>query len=77
MWSHQQSLNVAAGCADVDAAGVFFFLVVSFSQTKGCLEELMQSDEDMLGLLLTETKELREGEVTEAGTKGGRGGERM
>ena len=29
-----------------------------------CLEELMHSDEDMLGLLLTETKELGQGEVT-------------
>lgn len=37
----------------------------------------MQSDEDMLGLLLTETKELGEGEVVEAARKGGRGGERM
>lgn len=32
-------------------------------QTRACLEELMQSDEDMLGLLLTEAKELRNGEV--------------
>ena len=33
-------------------------------QTRMCLEDLMQSDEDMLGLLLTETKELGQGEVT-------------
>lgn len=38
----------------------FFFLLL---QTRACLEELMQSDEDMLGLLLTEAKELRNGEV--------------
>lgn len=32
-------------------------------KTRACLEELMHSDEDMLGLLLTETKELEHGEV--------------
>ncbi|CAN0560210.1 unnamed protein product, partial [Ectocarpus sp. 12 AP-2014] len=38
-------------------------LELKLSQTRACLEELMQSDEDMLGLLLTEAKELRNGEV--------------
>ena len=32
-------------------------------QTRACLEELLLSDEDMLGLLLTEAKELAQGEV--------------
>ncbi|CAM9631480.1 unnamed protein product [Pylaiella littoralis] len=31
-----------------------------------CLEELMRSDEDMLGLLLTETKELGQGEILDS-----------
>lgn len=35
-----------------------------FLQTRACLEELMKSDEDMLGLLLTEAKDLGEGEVS-------------
>eukprot|EP00904_Undaria_pinnatifida_P005987 jgi/Undpi1/2518/HiC_scaffold_13.g05897.m1 len=38
-------------------------LELKLSQTRDCLEELMHSDEDMLGLLLTEKKELEEGEI--------------
>ncbi|CAM9735136.1 unnamed protein product, partial [Ectocarpus sp. 8 AP-2014] len=41
-------------------------LELKLSQTRACLEELMQSDEDMLGLLLTEAKELRNGQMLDA-----------
>eukprot|EP00903_Cladosiphon_okamuranus_P018958 g17435.t1 len=41
-------------------------LELKLSQTRMCLEELIQSDEDMLGLLLTETQELGQGEILDA-----------